>query len=420
MTMKVLFNGSVLVAPGGATKVDASAMANAGLSGVGVVGLVGYGDAGDDTSAHVFTDADAGREYFRGGPLADAMSWVFNPANDIRIPGGAQRVVCIMANTNVASTATLNGTGLGSGTATSTVAGPWSIPNNTAFTVKIDGGGNQTFTFTGSAATKVGSGATYTAPTNKGFKLKVNNGVEQTFTDSAGTCTNATNLALAINNQISGVAATVNGTQVDLVTDRKGSTAKIEITADVNGGLAAFGHSLGVANGSGNTPDLGAVTAADARAVIIPTGCSVTGDPLVITSSTTGGSSSVEIVSTAGATLFGFTTGVYSGNTPAASVKLTSRAKGAHTNNISYKVITSGSGRVLTLGYSDGMRSKTETSPVLGGTSEFSITYSGDATTALLNITSTGLTVTLTGQTDGSVNLNLPFATYPTVKAQPG
>jgi hypothetical protein len=57
----------------------------------------------------------------------------------------------------------------------------------------------------------------------------------------------------------------------------------------------------------------------------------------------------------------------------------------------------------------------------------FSIGYTGNATSAVLVVTNTGLTVTLAGQTDGSLSLNVPFATYPTlaevlayVKAQAG
>ncbi|MCB1178096.1 MAG: hypothetical protein KDK36_10995 [Leptospiraceae bacterium] len=43
----------------------------------------------------------------------------------------------------------------------------------------------------------------------------------------------------------------------------------------------------------------------------------------------------------------------------------------------------------------------------------FELTYTGDATTAILAIDSTGITVILTGQTDESTNLSVLFADYP-------
>lgn len=43
-----------------------------------------------------------------------------------------------------------------------------------------------------------------------------------------------------------------------------------------------------------------------------------------------------------------------------------------------------------------------------------SVTYSGNATTAVLTVTATNLVVTLTGQSDASVTLTVPFADYPT------
>lgn len=47
----------------------------------------------------------------------------------------------------------------------------------------------------------------------------------------------------------------------------------------------------------------------------------------------------------------------------------------------------------------------------------FTIQYTGNAVSALLTITSSTITVTLTGQTDGSLNLSLAFASFPTISA---
>lgn len=104
MTMRVLFNGAVLVKPGGATKVDASLFTSAGLSGVGILGVVGEADGGAPGSValQVFTSPELMRKYFRSGPLADAAALAFQPGNDPRVPGGAQAVVCYKTNATAA------------------------------------------------------------------------------------------------------------------------------------------------------------------------------------------------------------------------------------------------------------------------------------------------------------------------------
>jgi hypothetical protein len=102
MTMKILFNGSVLVKPGGATRVDASLFTSAGLSGVGVVGLVGEADGGQPGVVQIFTSPELMRKTFRSGALADAAALAFQPGNDPRVPGGASAVVCVKANSTAA------------------------------------------------------------------------------------------------------------------------------------------------------------------------------------------------------------------------------------------------------------------------------------------------------------------------------
>jgi len=68
------------------------------------------------------------------------------------------------------------------------------------------------------------------------------------------------------------------------------------------------------------------------------------------------------------------------------------------------------SDKTILIGDSDG----TETSPVLESIL-FSIHYIGDGATATIVINSTGLTTTLSSPTDGSSNLDIPFAEFPTV-----
>ena len=37
-------------------------------------------------------------ETFKSGPLADAVDFLFNPSNDVRIPGGVQKVIALKSN----------------------------------------------------------------------------------------------------------------------------------------------------------------------------------------------------------------------------------------------------------------------------------------------------------------------------------
>lgn len=106
MSTRVLFNGAVLVKPTGATRVDASRFAGSGLSGNGVLALIGEADAGEPNSINIFNSEAAARRYFRSGDLADAVGIAFNPANDARIPGGVSQVVCVKTNQSTQSTKT--------------------------------------------------------------------------------------------------------------------------------------------------------------------------------------------------------------------------------------------------------------------------------------------------------------------------
>ena len=98
MTRQVLFNGAVLVRAGGATKVDASAFQNVGVTGVGIVGLIGEADGGEPNSVQLFRDPRSMVDAFRSGPLADAADLAFRPMNDTRVPGGASAVVAVKVN----------------------------------------------------------------------------------------------------------------------------------------------------------------------------------------------------------------------------------------------------------------------------------------------------------------------------------
>lgn len=112
MAKFITFNGVTLYHPGGLTKINAAGMAQVGAGLSGIIGLIGEADAGQpctaaDPKVYEFTDPSAAIEVFKTGDLADAIDFVFNPSGDVRIPGGAQKVICIKTNASTQSTATL-------------------------------------------------------------------------------------------------------------------------------------------------------------------------------------------------------------------------------------------------------------------------------------------------------------------------
>lgn len=95
----VTFGGQVRFVPGGITVVDATALAPIGLSATGIVGLVGEAEGGTPGEVVIMDDPSLAKATFRSGPLADAIRVAFDPSGDIRVPGGAQRVLAYKVNT---------------------------------------------------------------------------------------------------------------------------------------------------------------------------------------------------------------------------------------------------------------------------------------------------------------------------------
>lgn len=413
MTMRVLFNGVVLVKPGGASRVDASLFASAGLAGVGVVALVGEADGGEPNSVQIFTTPEKARQTFRSGPLAKMAALAFQPANDPRIPGGAQRLVCVKVNQSTRSSKTLTGSGTAYAVTTAANAGPYNLEHNQTLVISVNGGGDITATFTGVAATKAGVGSV--ASTGAGsITLTINGGEVQTIPIS-GSLTTAAQVAAEVNNTIRDATAVVNGTAVDIRTDRRGTSASINITANTATGTTI---TTGTATGSGNTSNIDAVTAAEAKTIIelAVAGVTVSGDPVSIQSNLIA-TGTIQVKNTSTAVAFGFSNSVVSASAPVNVMTVTSKDYGVHTNKLSFQVSDSGGGKVLEVVFEDGTKKTIETSPVLGATAELTVRYNGNASTAVMTTSATQLTTTLAGdQTDGSANLTVPFSTYTTLQ----
>lgn len=103
MTRFVTFNGITRFQPGGITKIDATALAPIGLTASGIVALIGEADGGTPGEVITIDDPVLAKATFRSGPLADAIRVAFDPSSDIRIPGGAFRVLAYKTNTTGAA-----------------------------------------------------------------------------------------------------------------------------------------------------------------------------------------------------------------------------------------------------------------------------------------------------------------------------
>jgi hypothetical protein len=122
MTRSVTFGGNTQFKPGGLSKVNASALAQVGLSSSGIIGLIGEADGGAPNEV-IQIDDPALASTFRSGPLADAIRLAFDPSDDPRVPGGAFRCLCVKTNQSTQSTLVLYqevGTDTASGVPTTT------------------------------------------------------------------------------------------------------------------------------------------------------------------------------------------------------------------------------------------------------------------------------------------------------------
>jgi hypothetical protein len=105
------------------TGVQTCALAPIGLTATGIIGLIGEADGGAPGSAGILQAGGSGvagvvqiddpvlaKQYFKSGPLADAIRLAFDSSADPRIPGGAFRVQVFKTNQSVQASTTMPGT----------------------------------------------------------------------------------------------------------------------------------------------------------------------------------------------------------------------------------------------------------------------------------------------------------------------
>lgn len=215
---------------------------------------------------------------------------------------------------------------------TSSNAAPWTLTPADTLIVTFDTGGAQTFTFSATAAVKAGSAPTLPPTASNTLLVKVDGGAVQTFTFAGSENTPALVAAL-INNTMTGGSAVVNGSNIDLRSDSKGTGSSIQVTG--GSAAAAVGQAVATASGSGNVVNIVSVKYSELTTILSGltngTLTQATGGYAVLTSNVTGGGSTVTITGTA-RTEFGFASGTTTGlttGTPTVEDALDQRANGS-------------------------------------------------------------------------------------------
>lgn len=323
-----------------------------------VTGMVGVAESGPINQAVLCTSFEEYRRTF-GRDVADGF--LTGAARQFFDEGGgvlhAVRVVHLTdpddATTKTSAAATLNlPTGATSPTAGSvlgTNAGPFDLTSGDTLVVSVDGGGNQTATFTGTAATRDTAGdEPYALANNNTLTLSVNGGSVQTVTFTTGAFADITNatraeVAAVINAAITGAQAVDTGTRVRIQTDRKGTSATLNVTGGTGNG--ALGFTTGSISGGGNVADIDAVTVSEVETIVesAVTGVSVTnaGGAVRISSDTTGPSSSVQVIASSTADdELGLDNAVHAGTTGAAqdTVQVDALYDGTYANAYTLRV----------------------------------------------------------------------------------
>lgn len=239
------------------------------------------------------------------------------------------------------------------GTVLGSIVGPYSLANGATLTLSVDGGANDTATFNATAGARDTGNAPFALTDGWTLQIAVDGGATQTVTFNTsefvaiGAAT-AAEVAAVINAETTGLHANVSGSEVIITSDRLGTGSSIQIV----GGTAAAALTLaGTGTGTGDASDSTAVTVAELITLIEGdiAGVNVTDDAgaVRITSLTTGGASSVQVIasSTMDSTL-GFDNATHSGSSGAAvdTLRFDGKTDGEYANDLSILIRAATSG----------------------------------------------------------------------------
>lgn len=210
----------------------------------------------------------------------------------------------------------------GSGTVLSSIAAPYNLEPGDTLIVDRDALGQATATFNATAGTRTcANNGPYVLTNGMTLTVAVDGGAVQTVTFTTGQfvaigAATPAEVAAAINGSLVGGRADVSGSAVRITSDKRGTSSGVNVT----GGTAntPLGFVTGNSAGTGNVANIDAVSAAEVKTVVEAAVSGVTVTNVSgyqrITSSTSGGSSMVQVV--AGSTAddeMGFDNAVHNG-----------------------------------------------------------------------------------------------------------
>ena len=242
MAINVSFNGATIYKPGAYSKINIDLTGGFALGPVGLIAIFGESTRGKpgseeaDISKNVFTANQISevRNKYGSGPIVDAMNFLFSPATDGAIPGGAQAVYVYKTNASVR--------------ASLSVASSYGTLRSLEYGV----GGN-TITYSASSTDEVAPTVSSSAAFNEtlvtatsSFDVYLNGALIGTVAVAGSYADNAAFVADVATWSVAGVTFTAGGTD-------GASTLTATVDADATANQNGFGKSLELVENT-NTP----------------------------------------------------------------------------------------------------------------------------------------------------------------------
>lgn len=185
----------------------------------------------------------------------------------------------------------------------STEVAPFAAADGDTLVIDVDGGGNATATFSGTAANTGASAAEpYALTNNDTLEVLIDGASSQTVTMVTGAfvdiaAATAAEVVAAINLQINRGVAIDGGTTFAISSDTLGSGSLVQIVGGAANAVLVV--PVGPHSGTGNVPDLSAMTVADVKTVVEAAIAGLTvfdqNSQLLIRSNTTGVAGSIQV-----------------------------------------------------------------------------------------------------------------------------
>jgi len=194
---------------------------------------------------------------------------------------------------------------------TASSSGPYTLAHGDTLIADIEGVGDQTLTFTATAAARESTGTeTFALSNGQTLTVKIDRGGVQTVEFNTGEfvaigAATAEEVAAVINAELVGAsaAATSGGTKVTITSDKLGLDSYVEVTGGTANGVLAF--NVAEVQGTGNVNDITSVTVSELITLCDATftngsgvACANVGGALSIVTVLTGASASVAINAT--------------------------------------------------------------------------------------------------------------------------